>query len=329
MSARRILITGVSNFWGVRLARRLLEDERVERIVGVDTREPPQGLAERITFVEADVRSRDLGSILELAGVDTVVHNDVLQFPEPGRSARQLHDVNVVGTLQLLAACGSARGLRAFVLRGSASIYGSEPGAPAFLTEDMAGAGKGRFPLRTRWQRDLGELERLLEAFARRTPTVTCSILRFQPVLGATLDTPVTRLFRSPVVPTYWGFDPRVQILHEDDSIGALHAATITPMRGAINVAAPGAVSLTRMLRKLGRTSLPIVSPLFGPVTTAMTKAAGLPPLTEDILRFLQYGRCVDITRLRAAGYEPRYSTAEAIEAVAAQVETLSEVAAA
>ena len=115
-------------------------------------------------------------------GVDTVVHSDVLLAPEPGKGPEQLHDINVMGSLQLLAACEKADTVRTIVVRGSAAIYGAEPNAPEFFTEDMA----RRFPLRTRFQRDVGELENYFENYSRRYPEVTVTMLRYQPSLGAT-----------------------------------------------------------------------------------------------------------------------------------------------
>ncbi len=315
--AARVLITGIANFFGERLAHRLLDDPLIEAVVGLDTRKPPSSLKGRVEHVRADLRSPDLQRLLPSANVDAVVHNDVPQFPEPGRSARQLHDINVIGTLQLLAACDRMPGLRSIVVRSSAAIYGSEPGAPSFFAEDMA----RRYPLRTRWQRDVGELERLLESFARRHPAVACSVLRFQPVLGATLDTPITRLFRAPVVPVHLGFDPRLQVVHEDDAVDALHASVRTPVRGPVNVAGPGTVSLSRMLRKLGRPALPLAGPLFKPAVRAVGSLAGLPDLSDDVVRYLRYGRGVELTRLtEEVGFTPRHTTLQAIEAVAAQV---------
>ena len=249
MAGRRVLITGVANAFGARLARRLADDAGVERVVGVDTRAVDPDLAERIDVVQADLRSPDLPPAVRAAAVDTVVHNDIVQFPEPGRPRATLHDVNVIGTLQLLTMCDGLPTLRAIVVRGSASIYGSEPGAPAFFTEEDA----DRFPLRTRFQRDVGELERLVGAFARRHPAVTCTVLRLQPVVGRDLDTPVNRLVRAPVVPTVLGYDPRVQLLDADDAIGALRRAVLHPVRGAVNVAADGVVSLSRALRHAHR----------------------------------------------------------------------------
>ena len=165
--------------------------------------------------------------------------------PSRGARARALHDINVIGTLQLLTVCDGLPTLRAVVVRGSAAIYGSEPGAPAFFTEDDA----DRFPLRTRFQRDIGELEQLVGAFARRHPAVACTVLRLQPVVGRGLDTPVNRLLRAPVVPTVLGYDPRVQLLDADDAVGALRRAVLHPVRGPVNIAAEGVVSLSRALR--------------------------------------------------------------------------------
>jgi UDP-glucose 4-epimerase len=316
VTARRIVITGLGNFWGTELAMRLAQSDDVEAVVGIDTRPPLAPLPGRVQFIEADVRSPELGSILRRSAADLVIHNDLVQFPEPGRPPRHIHDINVIGTLQLLAACDGLPTLRALLVRGSATIYGSEPDAPSFFTEDMA----RRYPLRTRFQRDVGELENLFDTFARRHPEVTCTMLRMQPVIGVRLDTPITRMFRMPVVPTYLGFDPRMQFIHEDDSVGALLAAVRTPVRGPVNVAGPGTVSLTRMLRRMRRPSLPIPHPLYATVAGAIARARGV-RLSDDTIRYLRYGRGVEITRLiEEVGFTPAYTTAQAVEHVAGTV---------
>jgi UDP-glucose 4-epimerase len=178
--------------------------------------------------------------------------------------------------------------------------------------------------MRTRFQRDVSELENLFDTFARRHPEVTCTMLRMQPVIGVRLDTPVTRMFRLPVVPTYLGFDPRMQFVHEDDSVAAMVAAIRTPVRGPVNVAGPGTVSLTRMLRRMRRASLPIPHPLFATVANTVARARGV-QLSDDTIRYLRYGRGVEIRRLtEEIGFTPAYTTAEAVEAVASAVQPSS-----
>src|ERR687886_2342247 len=265
MPGRRILITGIASYLGTELARRLEQDPEVEYVAGLDSRKPRATL-ERTDFIEADIRNPVIVKLIAPTRIDTVVHNQIVRRPLAERmSARKAHDVNVIGSLQLLAACEKAETVRSIVIRGSAGIYGAEPGAPQFFTEDMAHL----YPLRTRFQRDVGEIENLFETYRRRHPHVTCTMLRYQPTIGPGQDTQVTRYLSLPAVPTYLGFDPRVQFVHERDALEALVAAVKSPVRGAVNVAAPGTIGLTRMLRRAGKESVPVPAPLFPTVTGA------------------------------------------------------------
>jgi UDP-glucose 4-epimerase len=308
-AGRRILIAGIGTHWGTELALRLERDPGVEQVIGIDTT-PPLAELERTEFLEADVRSPLLARLLPSTGADTLVHTGILWYPEPGKPSRALHDINVIGTLQLLAACERTPTLQRVVLRGSAAIYGCEPTGPSFFTEEMA----TDFPLRTRFQRDIGELESYFENFARRHNHLVCCMLRYQPEIGPGLDAPLSNYLSLPVVPTQLGFDPRLQLIHADDATGALHAATMNPVRGAVNVAPSGSISLSRALRLIGRPEMPIPHPLFGPAMARLGERLGAGSLYGDAVRLLRYGRGVDNARLRVdLGYEPRYDAVAAI----------------
>ncbi len=316
MPGRRVVITGVASHWGAELARSLERDPSVEYIAGVDSTPPPIELG-RTDFIEADLRSAVLARLLPGTGADTVVHCGILWYPEPGKPSGVLHDVNVIGTLQLLAACQRTETLRNLVVRGSAAIYGCEGASPAFFTEEMART----LPLRTRFQRDASELEAYIENFARRHPELVCCMLRYQPEVGPDLDSPLVRFLSLPVVPTQLGFDPRLQFLHADDATGALEAATRNPVRGAVNVAPCGSISLSRTLRLARRVSIPIPHPLFGPALSRLGRQLGAGPLYGDGVRLLRFGRGVDNGRLRSeVGYEPRYDAESATRDFAARI---------
>jgi UDP-glucose 4-epimerase len=309
-AGRRILIAGIGNPWGARLAQRLERRDDVEAVIGIDTEPPPVHL-ERTEVLEADIRSPVLARLLPSVEADTLVHTGILWYPEPGKPARALHDINVIGTLQLLAACERSPTIERVVVRGSAAIYGCEAAGPSFFTEEMA----RRFPLRTRFQRDIGELEGYFENFARRHSHLTCCMLRLQPELGPDPETPLARFLSLPAVPTQLGFDPRLQVLHSDDAAGALLAATIAPVRGAVNVAPSGSISLSRILRILGRPQIPIPHPLFAPAMARVGSRVGVGPLYGDAVRLLRYGRGVDNSRLREElGFEPAYDATATIE---------------
>ncbi|MFN8114090.1 MAG: NAD-dependent epimerase/dehydratase family protein [Solirubrobacterales bacterium] len=311
---RRILIAGIGTHWGTELALRLERDPEVEQVLGIDTT-PPLAQLQRTEFLEADIRSPLLARLVPATEADTLVHAGILWYPEPGKPKRALHDINVIGTLQLLAACERSPTLERVVLRGSAAIYGCEPTGPSFFTESMA----ADFPLRTRFQRDIGELEGYFANFARRHSRLTCCMLRYQPEIGPGLDSPIARYLSLPVVPTQLGFDPRLQLLHADDATAALHAAAMNPIRGAVNVAPSGSISLSRALRLIDRPQMPIPHPLFAPAMARLGDRLGAGSLYGDAVRLLRYGRGVDNSRLRTElGFEPVYDAVAAIRDFAA-----------
>jgi UDP-glucose 4-epimerase len=125
----------------------------------------------------------------------------------------------------------------------------------------------------------------------------------------------VTRYLGLPVVPTYLGFDPRLQFIHVSDGLEALVASIKNPLRGAVNVAAPGTIGLTRMIRLAGKASLPIASPLFPTVATFGRRLGAFSSLSPDFRRLLRYGRAVDTRRLvDEVGFRPRYDAVAAVE---------------
>lgn len=308
MAGRRVLMTGVSTKLGAQLALRLEADPAVEELYGIDLL-PPTAPLTRMQFIEADIREPEIMEILPQTGAEVVVHNNILRRPRPGMSPQAAHDINVIGTLQLLTACEQAHSIEAIVVRGSAGIYGSEPAAPQFFREDMARL----YASRTRFQRDVSEIENYFENYARRRPNVTCTMLRYQPAIGTSLNTQVTRYLSMPVLPTFLGYDPRLQFVHEIDGLEALVAAIKNPVRGAVNVASRGTIGLTRMVRMARKPSLPLPPQLFGGALQAGTRV-GLERLSEDFKRLLRYGRGVDLKRLTdEIGFEPHYTTADAV----------------
>ena len=308
MAGRRVLITGVGSRMGSLLAARLERDPDVEHVAGFDTR-PPAFPLQRTEFIDADIRDPELGRLIAPTRADTIVHDQIVRQPGPGMSSRAMHDINVMGSLQMLAALERLPSLRTIVVRGSAGIYGSEPHAPQFFREEMARL----FPLRTRFQRDVAEIENYFATYASRHPGVRCTMLRYQPAIGPALRTQVTRYLSQPACPTYLGFDPRIQLVHIEDGLEALLAAVRNPVSGPVNVAGTGTVGLARMIRLAGRRALPIASPLFGAFTEA-ARRVGMEGYSEDFRRLLRYGRGVDTRRLTdELGYTPRHSTVDAV----------------
>ena len=145
-------------------------------------------------------------------------------------------------------------------------------------------------------------------------------MLRYQPEIGPGLDAPLARYLSLPVVPTQLGFDPRLQLLHAEDATGALLAATMNPIRGAVNVAPSGSISLSRALRLIGRPQLPAPAPALRPGDGAARRAASAPAASTATRSACCATAAASTTRrLRTElGYEPRFDAVAAIRDFAA-----------
>ncbi len=309
MPGRRVLVTGVSRQLGGRLAAMLEADPSVEKVIGVDT-VPPLGDLGRMEFVRADIRNPLIAKVIATSEVDTVVHMSVVATPLTvgGRSA--MKEINVIGTMQLLAACQKSPSVRKLVVKSTTAVYGSSPKDPALFTEDM----EPRALPRSGYAKDSVEVEGYVRGFGRRRPDVVLSLLRFTNFIGPTIDTPLTRYFAFPVVPTVLGFDPRIQLIHEDDGLEVLRLATLTDRPGIVNVGGSGVLLLSQAIRRAGRIPFPILSPLVQTVGQALRRA-GMVDFSPEQMRFLQHGRVADTTKLREQfGFQPRYSTLEAFD---------------
>ncbi|WP_395693263.1 NAD-dependent epimerase/dehydratase family protein [Nocardioides sp.] len=307
-AGRVVLVTGVSRDLGRRFARSLAAQPGVARVVGVDSM-PPRGDIGDVSFVRADIRNPVIAKVIVKEDVDTVVHMSVIATPGTNGGRGAMKELNVIGTMQLLAACQKAPTLRTLVVKSSTTVYGASNRDPAMFTEDM----EPRRPPRSGYAKDVGEVEGYVRGFARRRPDVRVAILRPANVIGAHVVSPLTSYLRLPVLPTVLGFDPRLQFLHEQDLIGALAHATTSEVAGIFNVAGDGVVTLSQAVRRLQRASVPLPSFALGGVRSAL-RSSRVADLTPELVALLTYGRGVDTTRMRQdLGFEPAYSTAEAL----------------
>ena len=305
---RRILITGTSRFLGLRLAKRLENDPGVEHLVGVDLEEPPVPI-EGLEFIRADIRNPLVARILEATKVDTIVHTNIASSPGRLGGRSQMKESNVIGTMQLLAAAQRATRVKKVVVKSSTAVYGSHAGEPSLIPESYS----DRQAHLSGYGKDCAEAETYVRDFGRRRPDVALSILRTQNVLGPTVRTSMTEYLSLPVIPTALGFDPRLQLLHEEDAVEALYRALSMDSRGIFNIASDGVVYLSKAIRMLGRVQLPLLVPVAGSAAELLRRF-NLVDFSDDQLKLLVNGRVVDTGRaLRDLGFQPRYTTEQAI----------------
>jgi UDP-glucose 4-epimerase len=304
-----VLVTGVSRYLGGQFARRLTADPSVSRVIGVDVIPPPHDIG-RAEFVRADIRNPMIGKIIAQAEVDTVVHMNVIATPTHAGGRTSQKEINVIGTMQLLAACQKAQSVRRLVVKSSAAVYGSSPRDPAMFTEDM---GPKSLP-RAGFGKDSVEVEGYVRGFSRRRPDTEITMLRFANIIGPGIRTTLTDYFSLPVVPVPFGYDARLQFVHERDAIGVLLRATTGPAVGITNIAGDGVVTVAQAAGLAGRPVVPVPRLTAGLLGT-LVKRSGLTDFSSDQVAFLAYGRGLDTTRMREVlGYEPEFTTRGAFE---------------
>ena len=232
MSSKRILVTGLSTYWGGRLAQALERDPAVEAIIGVDRRAAEgRARAHRVRARRRPALAAS-GASCEAAEIDTVVDTRLV-VDSIVTSPRLAHENNVIGHDEHPRGV-RRRGqspVRKVVFKSCAHYYGCEQDDPAFFTEEMDRPHPPRTPI----ERDIVDAERAVRDFARRHPHVTVTVLRFANGLGPALrDLAEPLLRRCPPCPAILGFDPRYQFIHEDDIVGCLEYAVRHDLRGRL-----------------------------------------------------------------------------------------------
>jgi UDP-glucose 4-epimerase len=307
VTPRRVLITGVSNPLGAEVARRLAT--HVPALFGCDVADPVSAI-EEMDFVHADTRQSVIGKLVRQLRIDTVVHMAVTV--DSAAEDRATHETNVIGTMNVLAGCaGPSSPVKRLVVKSSQAIYGAAPGDPSFVTEDVAGSERIAYGVK----RDLLDMEQLAQEFAFRSPACKVSVLRlgFRVSEGTTLG----RYLSLPIVPTFAGYDPRLQLLHEDDAAEAVERAVMQGHEGVFNVAADGIVLLSQAIGIMGGKAAPILPPYGRWLGRLALRAVGI-DLPGHMADVLAYGSVADCSRLASTfGWKPAYKTRAVMDGLA------------
>lgn len=311
---RRVLITGISGALASRLAQELERRDEVDYVVGVDVREPQADLT-RTEYVRADVRNPLVARVIQATEVDTIVHMSTTASPASVGGRARMKELNVIGGMQLLAAAQKSEAVRRFVLKSSTAVYGSDHTDPALFREEDT----RRVPPKSGFAKDAAEVEDYARAFGRRRKDVTLTMLRFANFVGGEVDSAFAAFFSLPIVPSVMGFDPRLQFCHERDAVAVLERSVMEDHPGVYNVAGPGVLYLSQCTRLAGRLPAPVPLPLVTAVAGLVRRSKRV-DFSPDQLRFLQFGRVGDISRLRHVfGYEPEFTTRAAFEDLVAR----------
>ena len=304
-SPGRVLITGVSNPLGAEVARRLAP--QVPHLFGCDVADPVSAL-EEMDFVHADTRLSVIGKLVRQLRIDTVVHLAVMV--DSPRDERSIHETDVIGTMNVLVGCAAPSSpVRRLVVKSSQAIYGARPDYPSVLAEEMASLSRGQSSI----TRDLIEVEQLSHDFALRNPE--CRVARLRLGYRVTRETSLGRYLSQPLVPTFAGFDPRLQLLSEEDAAEAVVRAAMGTQEGAFNIAGDGVVLLSQAIAIMGARSIPLLPPYARWASRIAIRSTTGVRLPSHLTELLMFGSLVDCARLHQEfAWKPAHSSRAAID---------------
>jgi UDP-glucose 4-epimerase len=301
----KIVITGIAGNLGRSLASKLHTDYP---IIGIDQR-PFRGKPKDLKHYQLDIRRRKAEDIFRHENIRAVVHLGMVHRPIPGRTTYR--DWNVLGTIKLLEYC-RRYDISKVVLMSTAYVYGHQPANSNFLTEDAPLLGSADYPE----MRALIEWDMYAQSFFWKHPHVQTVILRPVHVVGPTVRNAPSNYLRMKRPIMMIGFDPMVQLLHEQDLINAILLALEPDKRGVFNIVGPGEVPLSAVHKELDKTPLGVP-----PVVTNMVVKKlwrwGFSPLPPGELPHLQFQCLVDGSEARKTlGFRPRYTMRQTIRSV-------------
>lgn len=299
-----VLLSGAPLGLGVRLVR-CLHRERPVLYLG---RPPHSELPPDVEVFDADPLRSASALLLKDPRIAAIVH---FPFGYDRRGSEESQHSQALLRFQKVLEAAERNGVPKVVLVSSAEVYGPRPENAQFLPESAPLLGSGRSPaLRT-----LVELDMLAQAKMGRDPSLEVVILRPAHVVGS-LDNPPSNYLRLGIVPTLLGYDPMMQLVHEEDLARALLLAIAPGATGAFNIAGVPPAPLSKILRLLGRRTVALPHSLLERAVKGLSWAR----LTEHAaseLEFIRYVCMIDDARAhKELGYRARLGLEATLAAI-------------
>lgn len=314
----KIALTGINAFPGSRVLSWLdsaISDsthplsQLYSGIVAIDIA-PFAKKLENTAFYKLDLTAtgtdQAMADIFSREQVKTVFHMAFHNSQHKG--AETAHELHSIGTMYVLNACAQQK-VKKIITNSTTLCYGAFPNNPNFLSEDhpLRGRSKGAYV------RDRVDVEHQMERYQKHHGECQVIVLRFCSKLGPSVDNFASDYFSRAVCLTPLGYDPLVQLVHEEDVLEAFKLALMQEVRGAFNIVGRGVLPLLTVLRLCGRVALPVPTSMLYPIVGGLWQAnlGIMPPRYVDFLRYVWVADGAKAEKV--LGFTPKYSTRDTI----------------
>lgn len=245
---KKILITGACGGLACELSRFLCDDYE---LIGIDPRNEKYDSKFLGELLKSHYRSRKVDDIFRKHKFDAFFHLGRVPVTS-GMGRNDRYSENVLGTKHLLDLTARHE-IPTLVVMSTFHVYGAHPHNPLYLDEEDPLRATQRIPELS----DAMELDHLATQFGLSYSGETI-ILRPTNVVGKKISNVVSKLLRMRWLPAPIGFDPPLQIVHQDDLIRALSCILKKPIKGIYNIAGPGSIPLSEILEIKKTRKIPV-----------------------------------------------------------------------
>jgi UDP-glucose 4-epimerase len=304
-----VAITGAGGYIGQRLIAHLDSKDWCDRVLGTDI-SAPEVSSEKLTFLKKDIRDQGLIDLWRGQDVETLVH--LAFIVDPIRDEKEMFDINVNGTLNVLRICEELD-IGHVIVASSGTAYGAWPDNPEPLKEDDP---IRVYPPTFSYAHHKGLNELHCAEFMERNPEVIFNTVRPAVVYGPNTQNYLSRYFEKlPFVALIAGKDPNMQSVHEDDVAELFSLLIEKKVPGAFNVAGDGVIRNSEVGAMIGKRAVKVPHWLYHAVAWTMwrlnVKTVEAPP---GIANYAMYPWVLDTSRAKELlGWKPKYTSKDTL----------------
>ncbi|MFF2622624.1 Rossmann-fold NAD(P)-binding domain-containing protein [Oerskovia jenensis] len=228
---------------------------------------------------------------------------------------------HLVEQAQHVGRAAARHGIEQVVAVTSATVHGASADRPDIEDDDPVSPDAAGFVA------DLVAFEEALAAAvddrsaehrSAGSPSVRLAVLRPAMVVGPGVDTILTRHFEAPRLLTVKGSDRPWQLLHTDDLASAVRVVEARGLSGTFTVGAltdgePDVVTPAELVERTGLANVTLPAATAFGAAERLHRVGVLPSPASD-LAYVVHPWTVTARGLRAAGWEPTWSSAESVD---------------
>ncbi len=304
---RRVAITTRDFYYASELTKKLLADERVEKIlvIGKDLSVP---VVDKIIYIDT-LPYFPLASIFKENNIDTIIN--FVKIDDETYSNKEAYNLTLQ-SLENILSSGTRGGVENYILYSSTIIYGvnKKKKDKIFKPVRLKKPGSKFYYSKLRF-----EAEKLVYEFMDEFPHFNIKIARTAFTLGGNVDNLISSYLSLKFLPMVSHHNPEFEFVHEDDVIDAFQHLIFNGETGIYNISSDDSISLKEIAELMDSKLISIPKLLAKQMAFLswhiIPGVVKIPPHTID---FFMHSFLTDNNSLKATGFKFKHTLTETLK---------------